>query len=62
MTTWTAESILALRKARGLTQEAMARELGVTTSAVSFWEQGRRRPVGLSVKALDGLRRKRRVE
>jgi DNA-binding transcriptional regulator YiaG len=34
------ERIRQLRKARGLTQEAFARRVGVTKSAVSQWEDG----------------------
>ena len=40
------EQIRAARKARGLTQEALARELNVTRSAVANWEQDRRLPDG----------------
>ncbi len=36
--------ICALRKARGLTQEGLARELGVTRSCISNWENGSREP------------------
>lgn len=35
-----AESIRKYRKASGLTQEEMAKRLGVTTPAVSKWENG----------------------
>lgn len=35
-----AESIRKCRKASGLTQEEMAKRLGVTTPAVSKWENG----------------------
>ena len=39
MDTWTmGETIAALRKARGMTQEALANELGVSNQAVSKWE------------------------
>ena len=34
------ESIRALRRARGLTQEALAEKLGLTSQAISKWESG----------------------
>ncbi len=34
----------ALRRARSLTQEQLAREIGVSFSTVNLWENGRRRP------------------
>ena len=40
------EQIRAARKARGLTQEALAREPNATRSAVANWEQDRRLPDG----------------
>ena len=38
------ENFKALRQARGLTQAQMADKLGVSISAVSMYEQGRRKP------------------
>jgi putative transcriptional regulator len=40
-----ASLIRQLRSARGLTQEEFARELDVTVSTMSCWENGRHRPV-----------------
>lgn len=34
-----------LRQARGLTQEQLAREVGVTFSTVNGWENGRHQPI-----------------
>lgn len=36
--------IAALRKEKGFTQEALAKELGVDSTAVSHWEKGFSRP------------------
>ena len=38
------ESIARLRREKGVTQEALAAELGVTAQAVSKWETGRSLP------------------
>lgn len=37
-------TLALLRKKKGLTQEALAAQLGVSTSAVGNWEAGIRRP------------------
>jgi DNA-binding transcriptional regulator YiaG len=43
-----------IRVARGLTQEALAREIGVTFSTVNGWENGRHQPIpALIAKLLD---------
>jgi transcriptional regulator with XRE-family HTH domain len=34
-----------IRQARGLTQEQLAREVGVTFSTVNGWENGRHQPI-----------------
>ena len=38
------EKIVTLRKGRGLSQEALAEQLGVSKQAVSRWEQGSAQP------------------
>ena len=38
------EKLVALRKAQGLSQEAMAERLGVSRQAISRWEQGSAQP------------------
>ena len=46
------KNIYELRKARGVTQEELAAELGVTAAAVSKWEKGNTLPDVLMVCAL----------
>lgn len=41
-TTLTGEALRADRQALGLTQEALARALGISTQSVSDWECGRK--------------------
>jgi len=41
-----------IRASRGLTQEALAREIGVTFSTVNGWENGRHRPIPALVTRL----------
>jgi DNA-binding transcriptional regulator YiaG len=49
---WDPESVKALRRHMGLTQEAMARELGTRQQTISEWETGLYRPRGLSERLL----------
>lgn len=49
---WEAESIRALRRHLGLSQEEMARELGTRQQTVSEWETGQYRPRGASARLL----------
>ena len=49
---WTAERIAALRAELGLTQAAMAAELGVRQQTISEWETGQYEPRGASVRML----------
>ena len=46
------KNICALRRERGVTQEELAAELGVTAAAVSKWEKGNTLPDVLMVCAL----------
>jgi DNA-binding transcriptional regulator YiaG len=46
------ELIKHYRKLLGLSQHKLAVEIGVTTSTVSNWEQGRREPSPLALKLL----------
>jgi len=47
--------VRAIRKSRGLTQEQLARELGVTFSTVNGWENGKHRPLPLLVRTLSEI-------
>jgi transcriptional regulator with XRE-family HTH domain len=44
--------IRAIRAARSLTQEALAREVGVTFSTINGWENGRHRPIPVLIARL----------
>jgi len=52
--------IRKLRQRLGLTQAAVGRLVGVSSTAVVQWEQGRATPAGRNRTALVGLRRLRR--
>ncbi len=52
---WTAERVLALRKRLGLSQAALAEEMGVRQQTVSEWETGRYQPRGATVRLLGML-------
>lgn len=47
----------ALRQARELTQEQLAREIGVSFSTVNVWENGHRRPQPFLAKRILELAR-----
>ena len=47
-----AENIKRLRENKSMTQEDLAAELGITASAVSLWESGKR---SMNVKQADKL-------
>jgi DNA-binding transcriptional regulator YiaG len=49
---WDAESVRGLRRHMALTQEQLARELGVRQQTVSEWETGAYRPRGASARLL----------
>ncbi len=51
-------SVLDLRKRLGMTQEQLARELGVTVGTVNRWENGRFRPSPLALRGLERLAEK----
>ncbi len=52
----------ALRQARALTQEQLAREIGVSFSTVNLWENGRRRPQPFLANKIFELARSAGVE
>jgi transcriptional regulator with XRE-family HTH domain len=50
------EAVRQLREKRGITQERLAQDAGVTTGTVSLIERGRSNPAWGTIKALsDGL-------
>ncbi len=49
---WDAEGIRALRQHMGLSQDALADQLGTRQQTVSEWETGRYRPRGASARLL----------
>jgi len=53
-----AEDIKKLRDSLELTQEALARELGVSFSTVSRWERGIGNPSPLARQHIDDLQRR----
>jgi DNA-binding transcriptional regulator YiaG len=53
-----ARTIRELREALGLTQEQFAARIGMTTSTVNRWENGRGTPSPLALKQIEALRKK----
>ena len=49
---WSAEDVSALRRHLGISQDALADELGMRQQTVSEWETGRYRPRGASLRLL----------
>ncbi len=49
--------VARLRSRLGLNQEKFAEKLGVSVSSIEKWESGRHKPRGLSVRALERLRK-----
>jgi len=49
---WEAGQVRALRQHLGLSQQAMAEELGTRQQTVSEWETGRYQPRGASLRLL----------
>jgi DNA-binding transcriptional regulator YiaG len=50
---WDANQVRELREALGLTQQALAQELGVRQQTISEWETGAYTPRGASARLLD---------
>lgn len=46
--------VQACRRQQGLTQAALARQLGISVRTYQEWEQGRRRPSGAAITLLRG--------
>ena len=49
----TPERIKAIRSELGLSQEALARELGISAATVNRWENGRNKPGQMATKLLE---------
>lgn len=49
---WDSEAIRGLRRHLGLTQEEMAREMGIRQQTISEWERGLYKPRGASARLL----------
>ena len=49
--------VARLRSRLGLNQEKFAEKLGVSVSSVGKWETGQHKPRGLSLRALERLRK-----
>lgn len=49
---WDAGSVRALRRHLGLSQDALAEELGTRQQTISEWETGQYRPRGASARLL----------
>ncbi len=49
--------VARLRSRMGLSQERFAEKLGVSVSSVGKWETGHHKPRGLSLRALERLRK-----
>lgn len=54
--------VRALRQRRGLTQEQLAQELGVSFSTVNVWENGKRAPLPFLRKRLIEMAKESGVE
>jgi transcriptional regulator with XRE-family HTH domain len=59
---WDAGDVAALRERLGLSQEELARMLGVRQQTVSDWETGRHEPRGASLRVLSMASRLTPVE
>lgn len=56
------QKIEELRSRLGLTQEALARRLGISFATVNRWANGRSKPSPLALKKLKAIARKAGVE
>lgn len=55
MPTETTLDVRAIRAELGMTQEEFARALDTTTASVSRWENGRRKPSRMALRAIRDL-------
>ena len=56
------QAIAQIRKERGLTQEAFAKELGVTASTINRWEHGKAKPNLTAMKNLKQFCEKHKLQ
>lgn len=49
------EKLLELRKKNGLSQELLAKEVGVSRQTVSRWENGKARPTAICIRKLSDI-------
>ena len=56
------QAIVQIRKERGLTQEAFAKELGVTASTINRWEHGKAKPNLTAMKNLKQFCEKHKLQ
>jgi len=54
----TPERIKELRKAMGLSQEGLARELGISAATINRWEKGRNQPGQMATRLLETMLKK----
>ncbi len=62
MTRLTPHQIKKIRLGLGMTQQELAREIGVAVSTINRWEKGKNRPGKMACKMLLNLMRERDLD